>query len=40
VRPLEPMGGYLGALATLAHFDSLRCLTWNGDASAEAIICG
>jgi 4'-phosphopantetheinyl transferase len=40
VRPLEPMGDYLGALATLAHFDSLRCLTWDGDASAEAIICG
>jgi 4'-phosphopantetheinyl transferase len=34
VRPLEPMEGYLGALATLTHFDSLRCLTWDDDASA------
>ena len=36
----SPMGGYLGALATLDHFNSLRCLTWDGDASAEAITCG
>jgi 4'-phosphopantetheinyl transferase len=36
VRRLEPMGGYLGALATLTPFDSLRCLTWDSDASAEA----
>jgi 4'-phosphopantetheinyl transferase len=36
VRRLEPMEGYLGALATLNHFDCLRCLTWDGEASAEA----
>ena len=36
VRPLEPMGGYLGALATLKDFDSMRCLTWDSDAFAEA----
>jgi 4'-phosphopantetheinyl transferase len=40
VRRLEPVAGYLGALATLKHFDSLRCLTWDGDASAEAIAGG
>jgi 4'-phosphopantetheinyl transferase len=40
VRSLESMGGYPGALATLTHFDSLRCLTWDGDASAEATISG
>jgi 4'-phosphopantetheinyl transferase len=34
---LEPVRGYLGALATFAWFDSLTCLTWNGDCSAQAI---
>jgi 4'-phosphopantetheinyl transferase len=40
VRRLEPVEGYLGALATPKHFDSLRCLTWEGDASAEATAGG
>jgi 4'-phosphopantetheinyl transferase superfamily len=40
VRRLEPVEGYLGALATLKHFNSLRCLTWDGDASAEATAGG
>jgi 4'-phosphopantetheinyl transferase len=40
VHPLEPMGGYLGALATLTHFDSLKCLIWDGDASADATTSG
>jgi 4'-phosphopantetheinyl transferase len=40
VRRLEPVEGYLGALATLKHFNSLRCLTWDGDASAEAAAGG
>jgi 4'-phosphopantetheinyl transferase len=26
---LEPAGGYLGALAVLECFDSLKCLTWD-----------
>ena len=36
MRCLEPTRGYLGALATLDNFNSLRCLTWDGQASAEA----
>ncbi len=35
-RRLEPAAGYLGALATLKDFPSMRCLTWDGDASVEA----
>lgn len=38
VRRLEPVSGYVAALATLAWFESLRCLTWNGDCCTEAII--
>jgi hypothetical protein len=40
VRRLEPAGGYLGALATLKDFDSMRCLTWDGGAVAEASFGG
>ena len=41
VRPwralrLEPAAGYLGALATLEDFRSMRRLTWDDDASVEA----
>lgn len=39
VRGLEPADGYLGAVATLADFDALKCLTWGG-AAAEAAAGG
>ena len=35
VRRLEPMRGYLGALATLDTFQFLRCLTWDSDAPVK-----
>jgi 4'-phosphopantetheinyl transferase len=40
VRSLEPVRGYICALAALTYFDSLRCLTWNGDGSPQAIVDG
>jgi 4'-phosphopantetheinyl transferase len=40
VRRLEPTGGYVGALATLEDFDSMRWLTWDRDAAAEAPVGG
>jgi 4'-phosphopantetheinyl transferase len=40
VRQLEPGDGYLGALATLKDFDSMRCFTWDGGAVAEASFGG
>lgn len=40
VRRLNLARGYLGALATLTHFDSLRCLTWDSDAPGEATFSG
>lgn len=40
VRRLNPARGYLGALATLTHFNSLRCLTWDSDAPGEATVNG
>jgi 4'-phosphopantetheinyl transferase len=40
VRRLEPAGGYLGAVATLEDFESMRWVTWDGDASAEATVDG
>lgn len=38
VRRLEPAHGYLGALATLADFEVMKCLTWGCDGAAEAAV--
>lgn len=39
VRGLEPADGYLGAVATLADFEVMRCLTWGRAAEAAAGSC-
>jgi 4'-phosphopantetheinyl transferase len=36
VRSLKPAEGYLGAIATVSYFGSMKCFTWNGKVAAEA----